>query len=129
MEGIQAAASCYARVYRTARAELLFTAAPKRCRERLGEVRDRTKETLHVTEQEMTLVIDNRGKIVGYTIGNDMSSRDIEGDNPLYLPQAKVYKQCFCLWTGTPCAEALPLRPTNWNGLQKFAPKQEFFIW
>jgi 2-dehydro-3-deoxy-D-arabinonate dehydratase len=42
----------------------------------------------------MTLVINSRGQLVGYTIGNDMSSRDIEGDNPLYLPQAKVYNQC-----------------------------------
>src|SRR5262249_31319793 len=45
----------------------------------------------NVPEPELTLVINSRGKIVGYTIGNDMSSRDIEGENPLYLPQAKVY--------------------------------------
>jgi 2-dehydro-3-deoxy-D-arabinonate dehydratase len=50
-----------------------------------------------VPEPELTLVINSRGRIVGYTIGNDMSSRDIEGANPLYLPQAKVYSQSCAL--------------------------------
>jgi 2-dehydro-3-deoxy-D-arabinonate dehydratase len=50
-----------------------------------------------VPEPELTLVIDPRGMIIGYTIGNDMSSRDIEGENPLYLPQAKVYDRSCAL--------------------------------
>jgi 2-dehydro-3-deoxy-D-arabinonate dehydratase len=54
-------------------------------------VRIRRDAKWSVPEPELTLVINNRGTIIGYTIGNDMSSRDIEGENPLYLPQAKVY--------------------------------------
>jgi len=53
-----------------------------------------------VPEPELTLVVSPRGKIVGYTIGNDMSSRDIEGANPLYLPQAKVYDRSCALGPG-----------------------------
>ncbi len=56
-----------------------------------GPVRIRSDAKWSVPEPELTLVIDKAGEIVGYTIGNDMSSRDIEGENPLYLPQAKVY--------------------------------------
>src|SRR5207253_9322268 len=56
-----------------------------------GEVRIRRDATWSVPEPELTLFINPRGEIAGYTIGNDMSSRDIEGENPLYLPQAKVY--------------------------------------
>ena len=51
-----------------------------------------------VPEPELTLVVSPRGRIVGYTIGNDMSSRDIEGENPLYLPQAKVYNGSCARW-------------------------------
>ena len=56
-----------------------------------GEVRIRKDARWSVPEPELTLAIHSSGKILGYTIGNDMSSRDIEGENPLYLPQAKVY--------------------------------------
>jgi 2-dehydro-3-deoxy-D-arabinonate dehydratase len=56
------------------------------------------------------LVISRTGKIVGYTIGNDMSSRDIEGDNPLYLPQAKLYNQCCGLGPWIVLASAMPER-------------------
>jgi 2-dehydro-3-deoxy-D-arabinonate dehydratase len=54
----------------------------------------RFDSTWSVPEPEFTLVINPSGKIIGYTIGNDMSARDIEGENPLYLPQAKMYNQC-----------------------------------
>jgi 2-dehydro-3-deoxy-D-arabinonate dehydratase len=57
-------------------------------------VRIRRDSKWNVPEPELTLAIDSRGRIFGYTIGNDMSSRDIEGENPLYLPQAKVYSGC-----------------------------------
>jgi 2-dehydro-3-deoxy-D-arabinonate dehydratase len=58
------------------------------------KVRIRKDSTWDVPEPELTLVVTSSGKIVGYTIGNDMSSRSIEGENPLYLPQAKTYDAC-----------------------------------
>ncbi|MFN9719094.1 MAG: fumarylacetoacetate hydrolase family protein, partial [Planctomycetota bacterium] len=63
-----------------------------------------------VPEPEFTLVMNSAGKIVGYTIGNDMSARDIEGENPLYLPQAKMYRQCAGLGPCVLLAEK-PLAP------------------
>ncbi len=59
-----------------------------------------------VPEPELTLVINRRGDIVGYTCGNDLSCRDIEGENPLYLPQAKVFQRCAALGPGILVAEA-----------------------
>ena len=110
MEESEAAASCYDRVYTAARPELFFKATPNRCSGHLGKLRIRTDATWNVPEPELTLVLSNRGKIVGYTVGNDMSSRDIEGDNPLYLPQAKVYNQCCGLGPWITLAEAMPPR-------------------
>jgi 2-dehydro-3-deoxy-D-arabinonate dehydratase len=110
MEESEAAASCYDRVYTAARPELFFKATPSRCRGHRGELRIRTDATWNVPEPELTLVLSNKGKIVGYTIGNDMSSRDIEGDNPLYLPQAKVYNQCCGLGPWIVLAEDMPAR-------------------
>jgi 2-dehydro-3-deoxy-D-arabinonate dehydratase len=81
----------YAKVYTADRPELFFKASAARVVGHLGKVRVRKDSQWNVPEPEFTLVINNRGQIVGYTIGNDMSSRDIEGENPLYLPQAKVY--------------------------------------
>jgi 2-dehydro-3-deoxy-D-arabinonate dehydratase len=81
----------YAKVYEAERPELFFKAPPYRVIGPGGNVRIRRDATWNVPEPELTLVINNRGSIVGYTIGNDMSSRDIEGENPLYLPQAKFY--------------------------------------
>ena len=81
----------YAKVYDAARPELFFKAAAYRVVGPGGDVRVRRDAKWSVPEPELTLVINNRAEIVGYTIGNDMSSRDIEGENPLYLPQAKVY--------------------------------------
>jgi 2-dehydro-3-deoxy-D-arabinonate dehydratase len=65
-----------------------------------GQVRIREEAHWSVPEPELTLVVNPRGQIIGYTIGNDMSSRDIEGENPLYLPQAKVYDGSCALGPG-----------------------------
>lgn len=94
MEESEAAASCYDRVYQSPRPELFFKATPNRVSGHGQPVRIRTDATWNVPEPEVTLVLNSRGERVGFTIGNDMSSRDIEGENPLYLPQAKVYNQC-----------------------------------
>lgn len=85
----------YDRVYRAERPELFFKATPHRVAGPGGEVRVRRDSQWNVPEPELALVVTRNAKIIGYTIGNDMSSRDIEGTNPLYLPQAKVYdKSC-----------------------------------
>lgn len=81
----------YAKVYGAGRPELFFKAPPYRVVGPAAPVRIRGDSKWNVPEPELTLVINKRGSIVGYTVGNDMSSRDIEGENPLYLPQAKVY--------------------------------------
>jgi len=81
----------YARVYDAERPELFFKATKNRTVASGERVRIREDSTWNVPEPELTLVITSSGKIVGYTIGNDMSSRSIEGENPLYLPQAKCY--------------------------------------
>ena len=81
----------YDRVYSAERPELFFKATGRRVIAHEGEVRIRVDAKWSVPEPELTLVVNPRGEITGYTIGNDMSSRDIEGENPLYLPQAKVY--------------------------------------
>jgi 2-dehydro-3-deoxy-D-arabinonate dehydratase len=83
--------SFYDMVYDAVRPELFFKATPYRCVGTGDNVRIRKDSTWNVPEPELTLVINNTGNIVGYTIGNDMSSRSIEGENPLYLPQAKCY--------------------------------------
>lgn len=87
----------YQRVYDADRPELFFKASPRRVVGPGRGVRIRKDSTWNVPEPELTLVVNRRGEIVGYTIGNDMSSRDIEGANPLYLPQAKVYDQSAAL--------------------------------
>ena len=84
----------YARVYEAERPELFFKAAPHRIVGTGGKVRIRKDSTWNVPEPELTIMITSSGKIVGYTVGNDMSSRSIEGENPLYLPQAKTYDGC-----------------------------------
>ncbi|HEX3079232.1 MAG TPA: fumarylacetoacetate hydrolase family protein [Puia sp.] len=83
--------SFYDMVYDAVRPELFFKSTSYRCVGTGDKVRIRKDSTWNVPEPELTLVINNAGDIVGYTIGNDMSSRSIEGENPLYLPQAKSY--------------------------------------
>lgn len=83
--------SFYDRVYAAERPELFFKATGRRVVGPNAAVRIRSDAKWSVPEPELTLLINPCGEIVGYTIGNDMSSRDIEGENPLYLPQAKVY--------------------------------------
>jgi len=87
----------YDRVYSAPRPELFFKATGRRVVGPEGKVQIRSDATWSVPEPEMTLLISPKGKILGYTIGNDMSSRDIEGENPLYLPQAKVYDRSCAL--------------------------------
>jgi len=81
----------YDRVYSAERPELFFKSTASRVAGPGSHVRIRSDAKWNVPEPELTLLINNRGQIIGYTVGNDMSSRDIEGENPLYLPQAKVY--------------------------------------
>jgi len=81
----------YDRVYDAERPELFFKSSPHRVAAPGTPLRLRRDSRWTVPEPELTLAISAHGRIFGYTIGNDMSSRDIEGENPLYLPQAKVY--------------------------------------
>lgn len=81
----------YARVYDAVRPELFFKSVGSRAVGHGGEIRVRDDSRWNVPEPELTLVVNTRGEIAGFTVGNDVSSRDIEGENPLYLPQAKVY--------------------------------------
>ena len=90
----------YDRVYRAERPELFFKGSAHRVVGHGGKVAIRSDASWSVPEPELTLLISPRGKISGYTIGNDMSSRDIEGENPLYLPQAKVYHRSCALGPG-----------------------------
>lgn len=83
--------SFYAHVYEAERPEIFFKSAPYRVVGSGAKVRIRKDSSWDVPEPELTLLISSTGKIIGYTIGNDMSSRSIEGENPLYLPQAKSY--------------------------------------
>ena len=84
--------SFYDRVYAAERPELFFKSPARDVVGHLGAVRIRQDASWSVPEPELTLLINHQGRIIGYTAGNDMSSRDIEGENPLYLPQAKVYE-------------------------------------
>lgn len=90
-------ADFYAKVYEAERPEVFFKATPNRIVGPGDKVRIRKDSTWDVPEPELTLVVTSSGKIIGYTIGNDMSSRSIEGENPLYLPQAKTYDACAAI--------------------------------
>jgi 2-dehydro-3-deoxy-D-arabinonate dehydratase len=87
----------YDRVYSAERPELFFKSTASRVAGPGSHVRIRSDAKWNVPEPELTLLINQRGQIIGYTVGNDMSSRDIEGENPLYLPQAKVYDRSCAL--------------------------------
>jgi 2-dehydro-3-deoxy-D-arabinonate dehydratase len=90
----------YDRVYTAERPELFFKAVAHKVAGPDSPVKIRRDATWSVPEPELTLVINPRAQIIGYTVGNDMSSRDIEGANPLYLPQAKVYDRSCALGPG-----------------------------
>jgi 2-dehydro-3-deoxy-D-arabinonate dehydratase len=90
----------YDRVYTAERPELFFKAVAHKVAGPESHVKIRRDATWSVPEPELTLLVNPRGQIIGYTIGNDMSSRDIEGTNPLYLPQAKVYDRSCALGPG-----------------------------
>lgn len=110
MEESDAAADCYDRVYQSPRPELFFKANPHRVRGTDQPLRIRVDSKWNVPEPEVALVVNSKGVIVGYTIGNDMSSRDIEGDNPLYLPQAKCYHESCGLGPWVTLPESMPPR-------------------
>lgn len=93
-------ADAYARVYMAERPELFFKALGWRVVGHGDAVRVRKDSHWNVPEPELVLVVNSRMEIVGYTAGNDVSSRDIEGENPLYLPQAKVYDGACALGPG-----------------------------
>jgi 2-dehydro-3-deoxy-D-arabinonate dehydratase len=97
MEESDFSATAYDRVYDAARPELFFKALAEKVVPPGGPVGIRRDSRWNVPEPELALVLDSRGRVKGYTIGNDMSSRDIEGENLLYLPQAKVYDRSCTL--------------------------------
>ena len=94
MQESETGASHYDRVYTAPRPEIFFKATPNRVSGPGEKLRVRADSNWSVPEPELALVISSAGKLVGFTVGNDMSARDIEGENPLYLPQAKVYNGC-----------------------------------
>ncbi len=100
----------YDRVYDAERPELFFKASPHRVVAPGGTLRLRRDSRWIVPEPELVLVVNRRAKIIGYTIGNDLSCRDIEGENPLYLPQAKTYDGCASLGPAL-LIDARPLPP------------------
>ena len=103
------AATFYDKVYEAERPELFFKSLPHRVAGHFGDVYIRRDSTWNVPEPELTLYISSAGNIQAYTIGNDMSSRSIEGENPLYLPQAKTYERSAALG---PCLY-IPENPIN----------------
>jgi 2-dehydro-3-deoxy-D-arabinonate dehydratase len=98
----------YDKVYEADRPEIFFKATPHRVAAPGTGVRIRADSKWNVPEPELTLAITSAGKIFGYTLGNDMSSRDIEGENPLYLPQAKVYDRSAALGPCLVISDTLP---------------------
>jgi len=108
MEESRGAAVFYNQVYTAKRPELFFKATPHRVAGPGQPVRIRQDARWNVPEPELALVLNSRLQLTGFTIGNDMSSRDIEGANPLYLPQAKLYSDCCGLGPWITLAAAMP---------------------
>ena len=102
----------YDKVYEAERPEIFFKGTPHRVAAPGAGVRIRSDSKWNVPEPELTLAINAAGKIFGYTVGNDMSSRDIEGENPLYLPQAKVYHLSTALGPCLVITDTLPTADT-----------------
>jgi 2-dehydro-3-deoxy-D-arabinonate dehydratase len=119
--------SFYDKVYDAQRPELFFKSTPDRVKGPFEKVRIRKDSQWSVPEPELTLVISSTKKIIGYTIGNDMSARDIEAENPLYLPQAKSYKGSTALG---PCIYVLdqPISPKTNLSLKIFRKGKQIFI-
>ncbi|HWQ14740.1 MAG TPA: fumarylacetoacetate hydrolase family protein [Roseiflexaceae bacterium] len=103
-----AGSGIYDRVYTAPRPEIFFKATPSRTVGPGEPVAVRADSRWNVPEPELALIINPALELVGFTIGNDMSSRDIEGENPLYLPQAKVYARCCALGPLVACCDAIP---------------------
>jgi 2-dehydro-3-deoxy-D-arabinonate dehydratase len=120
------AADVYQKVYDAERPELFFKSLPHRVVGNGGEVFIRKDSTWNVPEPELTLFINSAGAIQAYTIGNDMSSRSIEGENPLYLPQAKMYERSCALG---PClyVPAKPITPETNIAIKIERAKKEMF--
>lgn len=119
----------YDRVYAAERPELFFKATAGRVRGPGQAVYIRSDSTWDVPEPELAVVCNTRLEVVGYTIGNDMSSRSIEGENPLYLPQAKVYDggcalgpEIVLAWDYTPAGRTIELEIVR-DGTAVFAAK------
>ncbi|CAN5894801.1 fumarylacetoacetate hydrolase family protein [soil metagenome] len=104
--GPNGAADFYERVYQAERPELFLKATPHRVVGPGQAMRLRRDSKWIVPEPELTLLISPGGHVLGYTIGNDLSCRDIEGENPLYLPQAKTYDRCAALGPGVLISES-----------------------
>lgn len=102
----------YDRVYAADRPEIFFKATPHRVVAPGSSMKLRSDAKWNVPEPELALAINSRGTIFGYTVGNDLSSRDIEGENPLYLPQAKVWSECCALGPGLVVRDPLPRETT-----------------
>lgn len=130
----------YASIYSAQRPELFFKSTPRRVAGPDAQIVVRGDSTWNVPEPELALVINSRAEIIGYTICNDVSSRSIEGENPLYLPQAKIYARSCALGPGiTPAWEvedprtlALSLRierggQTYWEGQANTSELQRSF--
>ena len=116
----------YAKVYEAERPEVFFKANLLRVSASGGKVNIRKDSTWDVPEPELTLSVTSNGKIVGYTIGNDMSSRSIEGENPLYLPQAKTYDGCASVGPGIYITKQ-PLLPSTQIQLQIYREYNKVF--
>lgn len=127
MEESDFSASAYDRVYAAERPELFFKSLPEKVVPPSEPVGIRKDARWNVPEPELALVINSRGTIVGYTIGNDMSSRDIEGENLLYLPQAKIYSRSCALG---PCIAVGPTEEEarGWEiGVRIYRQKETVF--
>jgi 2-dehydro-3-deoxy-D-arabinonate dehydratase len=107
MEESESGGSFYDKVYNAGRPELFFKGTAIRVAGPNGAVRIRADSRWNVPEPELALMVNSRGGLVAFTIGNDMSSRDIEGENPLYLPQAKVYQGSCALGPVLALADAV----------------------
>ncbi|MBL62677.1 MAG: 2-hydroxyhepta-2,4-diene-1,7-dioate isomerase [Opitutae bacterium] len=116
----------YSRVYEADRPELFMKATPARVVHPGEPFRIRSDSQWDVPEPELTLFVTSSGEIVAYSVGNDVSSRSIEGENPLYLPQAKTYDDCACIGPCLYVPEA-PLPPETKISLEICRQEQIVF--